>query len=276
MEVTKLKISQADFESAVPAATTKNSDVFEVLSPSIEQNAQWIIATVLGQKGLEACLASDGLLPDLAKGLVCKYAFQNNMRSLDLVLTSTGFGIVSTQDTAPASQARVDALEEELKVNILRTKDNLLTELTKVDGWSDEECAQFQIGTVFYKYAHFLLYTGMKGTSEKWFSVYPWIQNADSFLRSKISNSQMDSLLMAIRKNSLNDAQKQAVLKMRRIIGLEISGQMKGNVPYLDLMNFLEDHPEDFSEYMNSSAYRTNHHEPYENNKDSSVFFFQG
>lgn len=276
MEITKLKISQADFESAVPAATTKNSDVFEVLSPSIEQNAQWIIATVLGQKGLEACLASDGSLPDLAKGLVCKYAFQNNMRSLDLVLTSTGFGIVSTQDTAPASQARVDSLEEELKVNILRTRDNLLTELTKVDGWSDEECAQLQIGTVFYKYTHFLMYTGMKGSSEKWFSVRPWIQSADLMLRSKISNSQMDFLLTAIRKNSLNDAQKQAVLKMRRIIGLEISGQMKGNAPYLDLMNFLEDHPEDFSEYMNSSAYRTNHYEPYENNKDSSVFFFQG
>lgn len=276
MEITKLKISQADFESAVPAATTKNSDVFEVLSPSIEQNAQWIIATILGQKGLEACLASDGSLPDLAKGLVCKYAFQNNMRSLDLVLTSTGFGIVNTQDTAPASQARVDSLEEELKVNILRTRDNLLTELTKVDGWSDEECVQLQISTVFYKYAHFLMYTGMKGSSEKWFSVRPWIQSADLFLRSKISNSQMDFLLTAIRKNSLNDAQKQAVLKMRRIIGLEISGQMKGNAPYLDLMNFLEDHPDDFREYMNSSAYRTNHYEPYENNKDSSVFFFQG
>ncbi|MCH3994290.1 MAG: hypothetical protein LKE54_04435 [Prevotella sp.] len=276
MEITELKISQEDFESAVPAATTKNSDVFEILTSSIEQYAQWMIDVILGEKGKEVCLSGKEPLSKFAKDLACKFAFQNNMRSLDLVLTATGFGVVNTQDTAPASQARVDALEEELKVNILRMKDLLLTELTQVDGWGDEECAQLQIDTVFYRYAYFLMYTGMKGTSGDWSSAHPYILNADSFLRSKISNKQMDSLLNDIRKNSLNDARKQAVLKMRRIIGLEISGQRNGNAPYLDLMNFLEDHPEDFSEYMNSNAYKTNHYEPYENNKDSSVFFFQG
>ena len=34
--------------------------------------------------------------------------------------------------------------------------------------------------------------------------------------------------------------------------------------------------PSRYQEYMNSNAYKVNHHEPFENRKDSPAFFFVG
>lgn len=47
------------------------------------------------------------------------------MAGADLVLTPTGFGVVSNQNVAPASPARVQALAEELRRDESRTADRL-------------------------------------------------------------------------------------------------------------------------------------------------------
>lgn len=97
MEATPLKISRTDFESAVPAAKMKNDSVFLMLLSKFETAYVDLVQEMLGSVGEDAALGSENtMLLLLAKTMVCQRTFIDNFRSLDVVLTATGFGVVST------------------------------------------------------------------------------------------------------------------------------------------------------------------------------------
>ena len=108
-----LEITKSDFEKAVPAAREPKGKIFEVMEDAIMAKVEQIGDSLLGEPGIAAVEDSENTLHDYlrsaVKRLACVSAFLEEMRGLDLVLTATGFGVVSTQDTAPASKMRVDS-----------------------------------------------------------------------------------------------------------------------------------------------------------------------
>ena len=277
METTPLKISRADFEAAVPAAKTKNDSVFLMLQSKFETAYVDLVQDMLGSVGEAAVLSADnGQLQLLAKAMVCQNAFIDSFRSLDVVLTATGFGVVSTQDLTPASKARVDALLAQCETEALRTRDRLLTCLFSVEGWGAQMQRRTSVPTLFYRFSFLSTLAGKPHpTAADWQQALPLAQEADAFVRLHIGDELMDLLLTQLTTASLSEKNQNAVGMVNRIVGFHIAGIKAAEKEHLRrLVDMLESDLESFPAYADSRAYQSRHHQGYENRKESSAFFF--
>ena len=99
--MTAMEITKTDFENIVSVATSSHVEVYEKVEPHFVSTYDDCKASVLGDVGTDA--AEDGQHESLTKAVkqwVCLQAFLSVFRQLDLVLTPTGFGVVSTQQMA--------------------------------------------------------------------------------------------------------------------------------------------------------------------------------
>ena len=278
MEI-NLPISKNDLDTLIPAAKEPKSHVYNMLKLKFDVMAQEVAMDLLGDAGTAAVNADQGSrLAMLVKELVVVRTFVDEMRGLDITITSTGFGVVSTQDTAPASKMRVDALDGQLRVQYLRTRGRLLRELFKVDGWGAQQQRFSAVQTLFYNFRFLTDYAGKQAPlSKDWEDAAPAIMDADRFLRDKISDAYMDELITQMCSDTLTEYNRPIVSQILRFIGVAIQGRRDMQVEYFRrLMNCLEKDLEHFETYASSEAYRTNHFEPYENTQDKGAFHFVG
>ena len=198
------------------------------------------------------------------------------MRGLDLVLTPTGFGIVSSNDTAPASKIRVDALDGELRVKWLQLSDEILELCFKLSGWYAQGLVV--IDTLFCFFKFLKSYAGLQDPiSKDWELAAPTILDTDRWLRDKISDEFMDEMIMQMATNALTDKNKGIVHQVRRIIGAAVQGNKGTSYEYFRrLMNSLEGDIDSFPTYAHSQAYEVNHFKPYENKQENGAFHFVG
>lgn len=277
----RMKITRQTLEESVVVATTKNNDIFETITPNIELIAELVIDNVLGDVGMEAI--ENGNHPELlqaAQWAICREAFLDSVAHLDLVLTATGFGVVNTQDTAPASRQRVEALRNVVSHQWLQSFSQLLNLLIKVDGWGDTAQAEAQIHNVFYSFDHLVRYAsnGSLLSETDWQKAQPFINQADDKLRWLVSDEEMKDLLGRIRCCQLTEKQKTVVEYMRRFIGTYIVfGYFNGTKGIIGhILRTMEENIDDFLPYKNSQTYKARHFQDYENTKDSPLFIFNG
>lgn len=274
---TILKITKAAFDLAIPAAQEPKGTIFNKLENKINEEIGDIAVDKLGDVGITAVNNNPtGKMAATVRSLACVEVFLREMRGLDLVLTETGFGIVSTNNTAPASKMRVDALDGELRVKRLHLMDELLEHCFKLEGWYQQGLVM--IDTLFCCFKFMRQFVGLQAPiSKDWENAASTILDTDRWLREKISDEFMDELIGKMATNSLEDKDRGVVHQIRRIIGVAIQGN-KGTAYeyYRRLMNTLEGDLEYFSTYANSSAYECNHFEPYENRQEDSAFHFVG
>lgn len=277
-----LEITKTDFERAIPAAREPKGKIFDVMQDAIMCKVEVIGCHFLGDPGIAAVEDSEStmgeILRPLVKQLACVMAFLEEMRGLDLVLTATGFGVVSTNDTAPASKMRVDALDGELRRKEWLLRSDLLTHLFKVKGWDDTEQRQVNVSTLFYRFTMLEQYAGIsRPKPEDWSTNVPAMLAADSYLRKHISNAYMEELLQQMTSNELTKANRPVVVFCQQFIGAWIAQnhQLKQEV-YMRLINRLEADLSLYPTYADSDAYRLNHFEPYQNHAEDSAFHFVG
>ena len=273
-----IEITKDDFELAVPVARSIKDHVFRSLYMILDATSDRLQKEILGKLGLQAAEKDkNGQLAVLFKQLVCLDTFIREMRGLDVVLTSTGFGVVSTNDMAPASKQRVDAVEGELRIKRLQTKDRLLLELFKVEGWSDSTLRKMLVPTVFM----YSLLSDLAGIArpkeEDWSAAQAPLLEADLFLREHLSNEYMDEVLQQWCSDSLTDENLVLMYKLRKFMGMKISGNHAGAMTvYRDVINTMERDLEHYKTYANSEAYELNHLKPYENTAEKTAFHFVG
>lgn len=277
----RMKITRQTLEESVVVATTKNNDIFETLTPNIELIAELVIDNVLGDVGMEAI--EDGSHPDLlqaAQWAICREAFLDTLAHLDLVLTATGFGVVNTQDTAPASRQRVEALRNMVSRQWLQSFSHLQNLLMQVDGWGDTAQAEAIIHNVFFSFDHLARYAsnGSQLNESDWQKAQPLINQADDKLRWLVSDEEMKDLLGRIRCCQLTEKQKTVVEYMRRFIGSYIAfGNFNGTKGIIGhILRTMEENIDEFLPYKNSQTYKARHTKDYENTKDSPLFIFNG
>ena len=279
METMNLEITRNDFEGAIPVATTKNNEVFEMIETYIDTEKYEVAEKILGDAGVAAVNSGKKvMLVRFVKQLVCYNAFLPHFRSLDLVLTATGFGVVSTQDLSPASKARVDALKSQLDIERKRIECRVIEQLFSVEGWAAQRQRTLCVPTLFYHFDYLSEYAGVESpTINDWRRVQPLIMEADALLRTKIGNEQMDTLLMKVASGCTTAEEMTACMTILHVIGLHIAGNHRAEKVYCtSLMNHIEAHLDVFSSYRDSETYQTNHFKGYENSKESGVFIFQG
>lgn len=276
MEIT-IRITKDDLNLAIPAAKEPKGTIFAKLEDKINEEIGDIAVDKLGDVGIAAVNNEPkGKLAICVLGLASVEVFLREMRGLDLVLTETGFGIVSTNNTAPASKMRVDALDGELRVKRLHLMDELLEGCFKLDGWYQQGLVI--IDTLFCCFKFLRQFAGLQAPiSKDWENAATTILDTDRWLREKISDEFMDELIGKMATRSLSEKERGVVHQIRRIIGVAIQGNKGTAYEYFRrLMNTLEGDLLTFKTYANSSAYECNHFEPYENRKEDSAFHFVG
>lgn len=275
MELTDLRITRDDFEHHVPVAQSKNDSIFESCASFIESEGADFCEFVLGDVGMEA-LDNDSLLRSSSVAAVCNRGFALAIRQLDVVLTATGFGVVSTQDLTPASQARIQAVEESVRMNILRSTRRAVLSLRSVSGWADTEAAQICIPHVCWNYREMLPRAGMENIYSLWVNSQPAINDAVSDITDNISPEMMSVLLDEERRGTrLTIYHKQLKNNILHTAACRMAGDgPKYDAAMLRMMQLLEDNIDNFPEYRGSSTYEAKHYKGYENRQDSKVFFF--
>ena len=274
-----LEITKTDFEKAVPAAQEPSGSIFEVMEDAINNEVANIENQVLGDVGAQAVEAgTDTILVQTVKRLACVRAFMSEMRSLDLVLTPTGFGVVSTNDTAPASKMRVDALDGQLRRNERLLLGTLLDRLFRVSGWYQQPQRQWQVPTLFFCIQQLEQFAGINHPKpEDWDSAVPIILAADAYLRKHLGNAYMDELIAQLTGHSVSSQNILIVMLCQQYIGACVAqnNALKQEI-YMRMINRLEADLSLYPTYADGEGYRLNHFKPYENHAEDSAFHFVG
>lgn len=301
-----LVITSEDFESVLSFCGTMSKRAFEKMNDSIEMTYKHIEDELLSEdigKEIQLRKGADWTKTYLRR-LIILTTMTDSLRSHDLVMTDTGFGVVSNTNIAPASAARVNELEKELKWHRDMTKSTLIIYLREVDGWGATDQAKTIIRTLMYTPTQLEIYTGMhkykdSGTStSQYFGVGSSVNDsgyhratfedlisnnreifaADAMLRRHISDAMMEELLAAERTNTYkSDKIKRLIGMSRKYIGSIISGSDHANsknIFYADVINYIEGDANVFKTYFDSDAYKLNHYEGYQNKEDDPGYFF--
>ncbi len=276
-----LEITKTDFEKAVPAAQESSGSIFEVMEDAINNEVANIESKVLGDVGADAvehgALAYPALVQTV-KHLACVRAFMNEMRSLDLILTTTGFGVVSTNDTAPASKMRVDALDGQLRRQERLLLGTLLDRLFRVPGWSLQPQRQWTVQTLFFCIQQLEQFAGINHPKpEDWDSAVPIILAADAYLRKHLGNAYMDELIAQLTGHYVSSQNILIVMLCQQYIGACVAqnNALKQEI-YMRMINRLEADLSLYPTYADGEGYRLNHFKPYENHAEDSAFHFVG
>lgn len=273
-------ITKEIFERYVPAAKMpeRNCSVFNRLQQQLSASYSMMVRTLVSPQ-CETELDSNDRVKTLAVPLICIDAFVRTCRSLDLVLTATGFGIVSTESTAPASKGRIDALIEQLSLQELDLIDEMIQELMKVEGWGMTEQAQMRVATLFYRPQQLETMTTLRLTTDNWQLAQGRAVAASAILRNEISNEYMDELLLKLRTASMGNAdiiivQKCCAFMADFISMYDTNGGIPNELLLRQVVHQLESYRDSYPTYTSSTLYARRHAERFQNRKEDPTFFF--
>ena len=280
-----MEITYDDFKQCCPAGEVPDSDIFDSVGAQIQRWKDWAreLATPDIYDSLDK-LDAEPVTEDYDRhvalrrflvGMVCSFAFEDAIPQLDLVLTHTGFGVVSNQNVAPASQDRVNALKTQLHKQGNIYLEEALDVLRHLGvPMKSKLCSRFFL-TFFWKAEHLHVFGIPNPTRDDLATKIPKILEAQSFVSTAISPAQVQALLDAQASGTATSVQNIAI-GMCRVLCVYRTGQNVRliQVQRLALLNFMEEYLDDFPEYRDSETYKANHFQRYENQKDDPCFFF--
>lgn len=267
-----------------PSALTPSEELYEGIRPMAEQTLEQIMKRIhsVGSRELMAGNKMVNIRRPRSKvnrllratlGLACSLAYQHAVPHLNIVLTSTGFGVVNNENTAPASSERVNRLMSELDRQAGRYYDMLIEELCGTEGWGDSPQGRSCIRGLIYLTEHL-----KEMYQEPKLSLLVRVQmtgaERENQLIRLMGREQYDLLLESIRgTREPEEAERELIHRCR----VYISGAFHedgGGRTLRPVMEWLEEHPEAFAAYLESSAYKANHFTKYENEEESPCYFW--
>lgn len=274
-------MTQQTFEQYVPAFRSPTAEIFKKVEPlllSIRKDWEERVISA------EATLSDDDKQRlDAAVALRSAYRL---VPQLDLVLTPTGFGIVSNQNTAPASPSRVNALRDQLRQEASLQEDLLKEHLAAMGAlrlplfavtsllWTPRLLRTFGV----------TLQDGAQIYKEEW----PAIQVSLALATDSIMDILSAPLYSALQQSQyqpldvddpkpytllLNDSRRllAALIQSGRPTDTSQPG-VKEQVKHI--VDYLERNAERIPHYLTSSTHLARKASPYENKKTDASFFF--
>lgn len=270
-------IKREDFERAVPAFRSPTPEVWNKVQRYVEGcTANW-----------QAIITTDAQLPDhVAATLataICLRAAYDAVPQMDLVLTPTGFGIVSNQNTAPASRERVDALRLQLRRDACQLEDNVLSYLAAYDLmtlrrsragsllWTPSLCTLYGIRTP----------EGGEVLREEFDAMATALHAASARVVDVISPELYAALVTRqyaadadLTPDTTPTAYGEALLMARQLMAAHVM-HGRGIADHTrHLINYIEAHADLLDEYRLSPTYQARHTTQYENKQTDPSFFF--
>lgn len=273
----------------IPAVKGEPS-LLDRLDSFLVQAERWVMSRFTGSTVFEAIadmndkgLDTDPTMPlslsdlhDTLCSVVCTEALHRALPALDIVLTPTGFGVVSTTNIAPASQHRVDRLARELVNRRDECIDTLLQLLRSCRAWHGTEQARFFADTLFVSLS-VVDAVGHEAPS-RWLAYQDMRPEILGKLASIEAKYISPELMEALRLESLTGSPKPNRLRLARALRTYIVERLKGMPPHSrrlpDLVQFIRTHPEDFPEWHASETARLWEPPLFRNQKKSAGYWF--
>lgn len=270
-------IERTDFERAVPAFRSPTPEVWNKVQRYVEGcTANW-----------QALITTTATLPaHVAESLttaICLRAAYDAVPQMDLVLTPTGFGIVSNQNTAPASRERVEALRLQLRHVACRLEDGVLSYLaahnlmtlrrSRADSllWTPTLCTLYGIRTP----------EGREVLREEFDAMATALHAASARVVDVISPELYAALVKHqyaadadLTPDTTPAAYAEALTMARQLMAAHVM-QGPGIATHTrHIINFIEAHADQLDEYRLSHTYQARHTTQYENKQADPSFFF--
>ena len=268
-------ISKNELQAFLPVLTFPTEELSNKVLDQVPIIYERVLNEILGTIG-EAALDRPHIRMAVCQNVASR-AMLGVFAQLDVVATPTGFGVVSNQDTAPASSARVQALKTEVYDIELRSRHWLLSQLTCIEGWGETPQAKTNITSTFWNSLYLQTYCGMSNYGlADWLKAAPKILLAENIIRRKVGTAMYLDVLHHIRTADLQDyiplTQAMHTFTAAHIIG-DVLTQREC---MRQLLEELEDPTKAdlYKLYLDSSAYRANHYQRKRNEKEKPGFIF--
>lgn len=280
-----IQIDIKQFEQLLPFVAAASEAVFDNMQPSFESHYDDLVATVVGADAEQAVCTEDSPLQRYSRDYVMLATFLDRLHSQDIIMTDNGFGVVSNDNIAPASQARVDTMERELAYRRDYALHNVINRLRQVEGWADSLQAFNTIRSFVWSPYILNKFCGIPGklTVDDLAAHKGEIDTAETFLRKQLSDAQIDQLLDEERRATfVTSSHRVAIMRILDFIGCHVtknddSIDLRARDRFFEsLLRLIEDNIDDFTKYRDSTAYKANHMQEYENKLDDTAFFFAG
>ena len=272
-------IKREDFERAVPAFRSPTPEVWNKVQRYVEGcTAAW-----------QAIITTDATLPDhVAATLataICLRAAYNAVPQMDLVLTPTGFGIVSNQNTAPASRERVDALRLQLRRDACQLEDHVLSYIAATDMmtlrrsransllWTPSLCTLYGIrtpeGGEVLREEFDAMATALHAASARVVDVI-----SPELYAALVTRQYADDQGLVPDTSPNESAYGEALTMARRLMAAHVMHGPGIADHTRHLINYIEAHADQLDEYRLSPTYQARHTTQYENKQTDPSFFF--
>ncbi len=277
-----IEITAQQFQQLLPFVGAASEDVFDNMQPSFERIYQDLVATVIGSDHEDAACTDESPMLDNIRSYIILKTFILRLRSNDLIMTDNGFGVVANDNISPASQARVEALLQELTYKQDLNLQGIINRLRTLPGWGETIQASNNIASFFWSPERFKSFVTAIGfvTFDTINAHRAEIDKAELFLRRQFSDSLIEQLLSEERTAHYEPSHRVCINKMCHFIAANISIDGKpidlrcSDMAYDAIANFIDENIENFPKYVNSSAFQANHTPAYENKSSDSTFFF--
>lgn len=295
-----MTITKEQFEHEVPAFRTPEpegeSTVWDALQVHIDEARRHVRARYgvsLTQPAApeaeeEASPQGEGWR-GLLLHLVCVRAARRAMAGADLVLTATGFGVVSNQNLAPASSVRVAALAEELRRDESRAADGLAFRLLKDEAWARGEAARRIVSRLMWCPTILRRHgvtcptaAGREPYEEEYRALLPAIGQAEARLAELISPELHEALVSSRRVRPASEAEALALdilaENARNLVAAHLAQQQRPTPAQAALtrrlLAYVRRLADDLPAWQQSATRRAQEAPRYENQKSDPCFFF--
>lgn len=266
-----VNISEEEFEKIIPVGASAGGEVFATFMTRFDDYVQGCTETYLGEVGLQHMAELQGAVKQYA-ALSC---FLDLMAQQDVVLTDTGFGVVSNNQLAPASRDRVDAVRNQLATDLDKAEGALIDQLSRIEGWGETAEAKLSVEYVIHTIGLYRkVAKSQLKTHRDWEAVQPFIRKADAELRRMVGDACVDHLLDLLRCHKSDDYTVLLTYAQRFTLFLIDGDTIEYKEWGRKIMSLVEGDLQRFSLYAESDAYQANHEQRYENHEEDPCYFF--
>lgn len=281
-----MEISYSDLKKYCPVAMTPDTNVYDALVPTFEILLKGV-KNLLGIELFDRVSNIDHIpmnspeyeelshLEIAIRRFVCSRALYIMVPQIDLVLTPTGFGVVSNQNVAPASAERVAKLIDSLRVYSDLSFDDILDFCRLFIEWDNREPDKMKyFGLLFWRTEHLRPLIKETPHREDFSTLAPEIAKANNAIKAKLSDELYQVLVDNIAAKAVTPHQQHIITMWRNAAVAFIKLDGGWNHWVAAMLHYVEGALDQFPEYAGSRAYQANHFQFYSNSSDDSCYFF--
>lgn len=277
----KLITTDAQLRAHIPniiASVKGETPLIERVAHFLDLAEDWVRTTFTSESTFNTiCGYTDSNeIKIICSRLVVADALRRAIPSLDIVLTPNGFGVVSTQNLAPASKPRVDRLVGSMLAHRDDCIAALLPELVGASKWLTSPQADFFGSTLFPDLGIVDAVGGATGSKwEKYLELRPQVIDLEASLAEEWLSPE---LLSALRSQNLRGDLTEKRNVIVRQVKVQILGYLKSGSfnsrRLADIVNRIRENKDDFPEWHRSETAKLFAPPVFRNEKKAKGYWF--